>query len=338
MTADVFLAALDGVAVAAFARALVDPDARRLALRVGWAALGLAFFFKGPPGLLPLAGLAFAWPRRAAPGRGGRAADPAGLALFLLLAAWWYVWLAVARTDDLRRMVHTELYQRLFTDTLNRSGPAWLPLGVFLAGVLPWGLVLLPSAWSRLRAAWATPCGRLLAGWAGVGLVVFTLSRGRMPLYVLPLTFAVAVPAGARVARLVAGRPARAAAAVAVALLCGGALVAARALPATPAHYQHSDVLAELVRARTRAPDEPVVVFDVRSRPGLAFALRRDLETVVPGSPDLARLHDLAGAPEGVVAVAPRGGFARLPDTLESSGLVSDGASRFDVARIRRRS
>ncbi len=295
LTTDPLLAAAEAAAVLAGARALLVPGpGRRRDLRLAWAALGLAFFVKGPPGLLPLAGLAWAWPRRRDPRPGERLLDPVGLGLFLVIAAWWYVAVTLDDPARMRRFLVVEVYERLFSDRLHRNAPPWLPAGVLLAGTLSWGAFLLPELFrGRLPDLARDPRARLLGGWLGVSLLVFTVSRSRMPLYVLPVSLALLVPAGLLAAEAWsrAGRRGRilfAAAILAWAAFLGGIRATAGALP----RYRSARPVARAVE-RVRRPGERVVVLGSRPWPGLMFYLGEEVPVLAVTEKALRRPHDL---------------------------------------------
>ncbi|MBP7147988.1 MAG: glycosyltransferase family 39 protein [Acidobacteria bacterium] len=338
LTTDALLAAAEGAALLAAAVALADASRRRLAVRWMWAALGLAFMVKGPPGLLPLAGVAVAWPRRADKRPGERWADGAALAIFAAIAGSWYVVVMLQDPARLWQFLWVEVYERVFTSDLRRDAPFWVPATVLAVGALPWAL-WIPRG---LRGAGDGALARLLLAWLGAGLVVFTLSKSRMPLYVVPLVLALAVPAGAGVAAW-ARSPARRALALALAGACGAGLLLARTLGGEHGSYRHSDALASTVQAR-RAADEPILLLQPRLQPGLAFYLAADLVTVdlrrreVDPRADL-RFDDLAGwltARSGPsLAVGPEPSFAKLERTgFQVLDPVRDEDSGFFVARV----
>lgn len=350
LTADVFLAAACAAAAACFARALTDPAARVRALRCGWLVLGLGFLAKGPPVLVPLLGLAFAWPCRVAPARVARPVDAWGLAGFVALGLSWYAWLALRGAGVFGAIVQKELGRALFTRSLGRDGPFWMPLAVLLAGLLPWGLVLLPRVRALVArdAAWtADPVARLLLGWTCGGLAVFTLSPSRMPLYVLPLATGPCVAAGAVVARAAHGSgPRRAsprlrAAAWLVLVLAAAALFGVRAYGDRFAGYRHSKDLARAVAARA-ADGRPVLLLQARPAPGLAFYLGAVPRTVARSFED-ALPHDLAAGDvpaflgrdgRAAVAVRPETADPLAPGVLAGAP-QADPRSGFSVLDLR---
>jgi 4-amino-4-deoxy-L-arabinose transferase-like glycosyltransferase len=155
-----------------------------------WAAFGLVFLTKGPPGLLPLLAIVvFQMLYRAdAP----RLLRPLGLLAFALIGFSWYVAVVSLHPGLLQYFLGHEVVARVASDELDRH-PQWygafqiyLPTLVF--GLLPW----LPMALWKIRGArprWssAEPTLRFLWLWFTIPLIIFSLARSRLPLYVLPL-------------------------------------------------------------------------------------------------------------------------------------------------------
>ncbi len=171
LSTDAVLAAAEAVAIACAARALTDPASRRAAVRWMWLALGAAFLTKGPPGLLPLAGVALAWPLRAGPRTGERWIDAVSAVLFAVVGLGWYAAMIVDDPSRLRMFLGAEVIDRVFTNRFNRAGPVWLPLLTLVGGALPWA----PWGLAALREPPAVDGGRalrrLLVGWILAGLV-----------------------------------------------------------------------------------------------------------------------------------------------------------------------
>ena len=174
-----------------------EDEARRQggALLAG-AAFGLAFFTKGPPGLLPLLGTlpAIAW-------LGGRIAarrclSVAGMLAFGVIAFGWFAIVVIQRPDLLRYFVADEIVGRVASDEFHRNGEwyAWLTVygPALLLGLFPWTHHTTAAGWRGLRRWRALrdgddPAGLVLAAWVLVPLLIFCLASSRLPLYVLPL-------------------------------------------------------------------------------------------------------------------------------------------------------
>lgn len=259
---------------------------------VMWAAFGLAFLTKGPPGLvglLPI--LVFQW---LSPG-GPRWVTPASLGVFALVALPWYLAVIQRHEGLLGYFIGYEVVARIATDVHDRHPEWWGGLYVYgttlALGALPWW----PWAWAAgRRAGWrwsqASEPTRLLLLWLGLGLLVFMVSRSRLPLYVLPL-FAPLALLMARTLDSATFTPGRrlAVAAVAATVVAIKGLVAF--LPAWIAHlppetaarvplHKNARLWADALRAMVPGPITEVVFVDDMARYGLHLYLHAEVEKV----------------------------------------------------------
>ncbi len=157
-----------------------------------FATMGLATITKGPVGfLLPLltviAYLGFS--RRL--GDLKRIHWAAGLAAFFAVTLPWFLAVSWDNPDFPRYAFLDESLLRFATGSARRSGPIYYYVPVFLFGLLPWSLFLLGGYggrwrdWRRLK----DPENRaflFLFCWAAVVFVLFSLSRSKLPGYLLP--------------------------------------------------------------------------------------------------------------------------------------------------------
>jgi 4-amino-4-deoxy-L-arabinose transferase len=164
---------------------------RRAAIGM-WIGFGLAFLTKGPPTLLALP-VFFGWfaYRRDRIGLRRIFVSP-GAALFVVIASSWYL-LANSRFPGLLDyLLRAEVAGRITSDAFQRNSEWYGGLLVFgptmLIGGLPWLPIWLAGRRRRgFAPALAEPADRLLLLWIGVPLLIFLVSRSRLPLYVLPL-------------------------------------------------------------------------------------------------------------------------------------------------------
>lgn len=207
-----------------------------------WAMLGIAVLGKGPIGLLLPAGSIGLFlmvmncqqqPPIGNPRDGqnrwlrslahvARAASPVnflrslwqmrpltGLVVVAIVALPWYV-LVDARTHG----VWTEQFLarfnlRPFTQPfLGHSGPFWYHVPVILIGLFPWSVFLGPalSDWTRQireHHPWR-PGYVLLACWSAVFFVFWSISKTKLPHYLLPIYPAIALATGAFLDRWIA--------------------------------------------------------------------------------------------------------------------------------------
>ncbi len=189
-----------------------------------WATLALAVLAKGPIGLLLPASavglflmIANFWARRdsspaSAPGKAwarrlfgwfGWLSPPnfwralrqmrplTGLAVVLLVAAPWYVWVGVRTEGAWLREFFAQFNLRPFTQAIQgHKGPFWYYLPAIAIGFFPWSVYLGPTIGQTIRGirqGSPTRCAYLLlACWVGVWLVFWSICRTKLPHYVLP--------------------------------------------------------------------------------------------------------------------------------------------------------
>lgn len=196
VTTDTLLVFFESLGVYGFVRSHWAPIDRRGGLLWMWTGFGLAFFTKGPPGLLPLAAIvAFVISTAGFSGL-RRLWSLAGATIFLLIAFGWYAAQIAARPDLLSYLLGQEVVGRLTSKALRRNsglaGMARAYLGVALAGMLPWAPWAVVRWISALRRPAdgempPTPERRFLRWWLLLPLAVFLASSSRLPLYLLAL-------------------------------------------------------------------------------------------------------------------------------------------------------
>lgn len=160
--------------------------------RVMFAAMGLAAITKGPVGfLLPLLSAVAYLAVRGRLGDLGRLRWGAGVAIFLACALPWFLAVSIRNPDFPRYAFWQESLLRFATGHAHREGGLFYYIPVYLGGFLPWSFFLLFGLWNH-RAAWKqvrTPCRQpeaFLLCWAGAIFVFFTISRSKLPAYILP--------------------------------------------------------------------------------------------------------------------------------------------------------
>ena len=171
-----------------------------------WAAMAAAVLSKGLIGLLlpGLALLAYSIVQRDwSPWR--RIRPVAGILLFLVLAAPWFIKVSLMNPEFAWFFFVHEHFARFTTTAHHREGPFWYFLPVMLIGMLPWTWLAMEG----LRDAWRTrlPTGafnpeRFLLIWIAVIFAFFSVSSSKLPAYVLPLVPALALLVGLRMSRL----------------------------------------------------------------------------------------------------------------------------------------
>ena len=123
-----------------------------------------------------------------------------GLAVFLVLAAPWFVLVSVRNPEFARFFFIHEHVERFLTTEHRRTGAWWYFLPMLVVGLLPWtGIFLwhLRRSWREAEAdangfAWARFC----LAWSAFVLVFFSLSGSKLPSYILPMFPAIALVLG----------------------------------------------------------------------------------------------------------------------------------------------
>ena len=159
-----------------------------------WGAMGLATLAKGPVGLvMPLLAIvpAFLLLRRVRDLP--RVFPPAGIALFLMIVAAWFIPFSVRLGWGEALGIATHQTVERYVNAWNAQHPVWYYLWRFPAGFLPWSL-FIPAA---LVAAWRRPsvgpvarertAALLLTAWMAAILVFFSFSTGKRGVYIIPI-------------------------------------------------------------------------------------------------------------------------------------------------------
>jgi 4-amino-4-deoxy-L-arabinose transferase len=300
VTTDTLLALWEALVVLSFLKLwhCEEPSqTSRTALWLGTFA-ALAFMTKGPPGLLTLAScLVFAaWTT----GWSGlrRTLRWETLLAFALLGLSWFVVVVVQDRNVLHHFLVEEVVNRVATDKMHRNAEAFGAIKVYLPtlllGTLPWLPFLGVAAWrhrtgflARVRTEETT---RLLACWILVPLIVFVISRSRLPLYILPLFAPLAIVVAMELsnARFTKFRWGLVAAWAAL-------LVAIRAMPVLLDPAEDDRQLAREIAVLTDPTPDEIAFVESAPRFGLRFYLGASVERIrLPGSMPLPQSQDLA--------------------------------------------
>ncbi len=176
---------------------------QRAALAIFYLSLALGTLAKGPvaPVLAAAIVVVFAAAKR----------DPRiilktlwlpGILLFLVVALPWYVAVQIRNPEFFRFFILEHNLARFSTNVYHHPQPVWFFLPVFLLAVMPWTVWLIAAVVERVRQMWgegreafASPedsWALFLLMWMFVPVLFFSLSRSKLPGYILP-----AVPAAA---------------------------------------------------------------------------------------------------------------------------------------------
>ena len=149
--------------------------------------LGLAALAKGPAALLLSGGAVFFWAIFTRRWRDAlRLLHPVAIASFCLTALPWYILCARRNPDFFRIFIIEHNFRRYLTPEFQHIQPFWYYVPIVLVGLLPWTLAPLGAgkrAWNLLRdnhPAWLFICVSFFP------VVFFSLSKSKLPGYVLP--------------------------------------------------------------------------------------------------------------------------------------------------------
>lgn len=188
ISTDFILAACETLAVLCFCQ-YAFLKRSKFWLDAMWAGFGLAFLAKGPPGMLPLVAIiVFLWQQKDLKAL----LRPLGFFAFAIIGLTWYGLVITRHPGLLDYFIGHEVVARIADENMQRSpewyGPLKVYLPVLLLGALPWLLLSRNTFFSGLKN-WRTLTAdrRFLWLWLLLPLMVFCLSRSRMPLYLLPL-------------------------------------------------------------------------------------------------------------------------------------------------------
>ncbi len=161
-------------------------------LYAAWFCLGMGFMTKGPVAfIVPV--IVFPAMNHLLPleNRGQFWHQFGGIALFLLVALPWYLYLVWENPDFLNYFVIDHTVNRFATNQFKRGEPFWFFLAALPVLSFPWLLVSIRRfKWSLRKPFRAT---QMLWLWILVPLFFFSLSHSKLVLYILPIFPAVAI-------------------------------------------------------------------------------------------------------------------------------------------------
>jgi 4-amino-4-deoxy-L-arabinose transferase-like glycosyltransferase len=181
---------------------------RRSWMMLAWAALGVGVLSKGLVALaLPAMAVAgYVLSTRRAVVLMRLHMFTGGL-LMLLIAAPWFVLVQEKNPEFFQFFFIREHFQRFATEAHQRPGPWWYFLPVGLLGMMPWTPAVV-SALTGIKSLFRSPRGtnfdaeRFLLIWVLVIFVFFSISKSKLPGYVLPAFPALALLAAIQLERL----------------------------------------------------------------------------------------------------------------------------------------
>ena len=126
-----------------------------------------------------------------------------GTLIFLAITAPWFVLVALRNPEFLEFFFIHEHLQRFTQDAHSRTGPIYYFVPLLLIGLLPWVLQMPGSilqAWNERRREFSS--GWLLVCWSVMIFAFFSLSRSKLPGYIIPIFPALALLIGNRLDQL----------------------------------------------------------------------------------------------------------------------------------------
>ncbi len=210
LSVDAVLSACMTLALCAFLlaqRPQIAPATQRGWMLAAYAAAALATLAKGLIGVaIPGAALVLYTlvTRDAGPWR--RLHLLPGLAVYLLVAAPWFVLVSRANGEFARFFFIHEHFERFLTENHNRTGEWWYFVPWFVLGLMPWILVwvvTLPRSWREaVRYDNGFSWARFCLVWCAFIFAFFSMSGSKLPSYILPMFPALALVLGVEITRL----------------------------------------------------------------------------------------------------------------------------------------
>lgn len=208
--------------------------ARRNWYLLGALAAGLATLVKGPVGFL-IPGLVLLVFHRVEGRRGvwKRFFAPLNLLVFFGVTLPWFIGLSWQHPDFPRYGLIEESFHRFTTVKFHRTQPFYFYALIVAAMFFPWSFVLPEAGVAAWKRKWfQSPADRLCLVWAIVVVIFFSLSKSKMPGYILSATVACGILVARFFERAIANPEGKAGriigrAAISLAILCSLAVIAA---------------------------------------------------------------------------------------------------------------
>jgi 4-amino-4-deoxy-L-arabinose transferase-like glycosyltransferase len=196
---DMPLAAMFSIALLAW-YAWYESQSRRY-LALFWCSLALGTLAKGPVALLLVAIVILIF----AAAKGdyrllSRTLWLPGIVLFLALALPWHIAVQIKNPDFFRIFILQHNFARFGTNLYRHSEPFWYYVPVALLGLIPWTVFATASFAESVRIWWREREQMLeskdalnvfLVIWLAIPVLFFSISRSKLPGYIVP-----ALPAG----------------------------------------------------------------------------------------------------------------------------------------------
>jgi 4-amino-4-deoxy-L-arabinose transferase-like glycosyltransferase len=184
---------------AAVALGLTPTESTPILPRTPWLALvlfgfflGLAVLAKGPAAIILSAGAVFFWAIFTKRSHDAlRLLHPVAIASFCLTALPWYILCSRRNPDFFRVFLIEHNFKRYLTPEFQHLQPFWFYVPILLLAFLPWSFLIIASGLAGIRHWWRNremaPLTCLIVCWVTFCLLFFSISKSKLPGYVLPV-------------------------------------------------------------------------------------------------------------------------------------------------------
>ena len=153
--------------------------------------LGLALLAKGPAAIILCGGAVLFWSVFTKRWREAfRLLHPAAILAFCLTALPWYILCARRNPDFFRIFIVEHNFKRFLTPEFQHIQPFWYFGPILLLALLPWtpafAWVVVARGMRALREKTLSPNATFVCSWMAFCLVFFSISRSKLPGYILP--------------------------------------------------------------------------------------------------------------------------------------------------------
>ena len=163
------------------------PQAPWLALLLFGFFLGLAVLAKGPAAIILSGGAIFFWAVFTKRWRDAfRLLHPAAIVSFCITALPWYILCARRNPDFFRIFIIEHNFNRFLTPEFQHVQPFWYYAPVLLVALVPWIAITVWALATGIRGRKLQPITLLLLCFAVFCIVFFSISKSKLPGYVLP--------------------------------------------------------------------------------------------------------------------------------------------------------
>jgi 4-amino-4-deoxy-L-arabinose transferase-like glycosyltransferase len=162
-----------------------------VALGLFGAFLGLGALAKGPAAVILAGGAMAIWATFTREWRAAfRLAHPMAIVTFCLVALPWYVVCALRNPDFLHVFIFEHNFERYLTPMFQHIQPFWFFVPIALLALIPWTGFLAASLADGVEAlkakSWRESPGFFFTCWGIFPILFFSISKSKLPSYVLP--------------------------------------------------------------------------------------------------------------------------------------------------------